>query len=245
METKDIKKIYNSIVPEKHKGNYEYNRWFKNPILRAGYDMTRRSIEYHLFPANGLKIKNYLELGPGAGTWTKLFAEKYPDAILDIVDISKEMLKISKKELQQYRNINFFEADFLEFQPIKKYDFFFSSRAVEYFPRKSVLIEKICGLMEPCAKGFIITKTPKYLRKRLLRQSTSDFHRGQIHPNQMGKMLARNGCRNIEIYPAVMSIPVLRSPLLNKLAHKMFYKHRLNFISKFFAESYCVKFKKI
>jgi len=47
MENEEIKKIYNNLVGEKLRGDYEYNRWFKDELSRAGYDMTRQAVERH------------------------------------------------------------------------------------------------------------------------------------------------------------------------------------------------------
>lgn len=244
METSEIKDIYNKIIKEKYKGDYEYNRWFKTSFLKAGYDMARRSIEFHLFENDRLKFKNYLELGPGAGTWTKLFLERYNQVSFDLVDISQEMLEIAKRSLSQYKNIRFFETDFLKFSPEKKYDFFFSSRAIEYFSDKRKTIKYIASLLQKGGQGFIITKTPQYLRNKILGRKISEIHKGQISPEALKEMLEKNDFGDIEIYPVAMIFPILKSVFLNKLFHRIFYKHQLNFVSEFFSESYCVKFTK-
>lgn len=245
METDEIKTVYNKIVKDKHQGEYEYNRWFKTPILKAGYDMTRRSIEYHLLSDSGASFHNYLELGSGAGTWTKLFAEKYNNACFDLVDISSEMLGIAKNALVKYRNVNFFESDFLEFNPEKNYDFFFSSRAIEYFPDKNLLAEKIVNLLKDGGRGFIITKTPKYLRRKILGKKTSAFHENQIDPRKLGRVLKEKGCGEIEIFPVTVSFPLFGSVCVNMFLYKIFCKYHLNFVSRFFSESYCIKFKRL
>ncbi len=244
MESENIKKIYNQKIKEKYKKDYEYNRWFKNKIKKAGYDMTLRSIKYHLF-RNTTPVNNYLELGPGAGTWTKLFIEKYSNADFDLVDISGEMLKLAKNNLDKYRaNINYSEKDFLGFELNKKYDFFFSCRTLEYLPDKQLAVKKIAQLMQSGARGFIITKTPKYLRTKILGRKIPKLHQGQISPRKLKKLLKKSGIKDIRIYPATMSCPLLHSPKINRLLHKLFYKRRLNLISKFFSESYCIKFIK-
>lgn len=245
MEPKKIKEVYNKKIKEKYKGDYEQGRWFANSLSRTGYEMTLESIKYHLLK-NDYPVKNFLELGPGTGTWTRLFINKYSEANFDLVDISSEMLNLAKNSLSKYHaNINYFEKDFLLFKSRKKYDLFFSCRALEYLSDKELAVQKIAELLQSGGQGFIITKTPKYLRAKLLGRKISELHRGQILPRKLKKLLKKAGFKNLEIYPATMIFPLLRSAKINKLLHKIFYKHKLNCISKFFAESYCVKFTKL
>lgn len=245
LESNKVKEIYNQKIKEDYRGDYEQRRWFANDLLRAGYEMTYQSIKHHLLQ-NNLSIENYLELGPGAGTWTKLFIEKNPQANFDLVDISSEMLKLAKDNLNQYQgaNIDYFEKNFLEFESNKKYDLFFSCRAIEYISDKDKAIAKIAKLLKNGATGLIITKTPKYLRNKILGRKISELHQGQILPRKLKKLLKYAGFKELKIYPVTMSFPLLRSAKINKTLHKIFFKHKLNFISQFFTESYCVKFQK-
>lgn len=243
MKTEDVKKIYNSAVKEKFKSDYEYNRWFKNEILKAGYEMEKKFLEYHL--PNGDSLRECLELGPGPGTWTKILADKYSGAHIDLVDISEEMLKLAKKSLAEFKEVGFFESDFLRFSADKKYDFFFSSRAIEYFPDKAELARKIAGILKSGGEGFIITKTAKYFINKILRRKISNLHKGQISPKYLKRLLLQNGFKDIRLYPAGMSFPFIKSPKINKLLFRIFHKQRLNFVSKFFSESYCAKFIKV
>ncbi|MBI4836918.1 MAG: methyltransferase domain-containing protein [Candidatus Portnoybacteria bacterium] len=275
-------------------GDYERRRWFSDALREAGYQMTKESIHYHLLERG--PFYDCLELGPGAGTWTKLFLEKYPDANFDLVDISGEMLKLAKKNLDKFinplchseaigrrisssmrsfapqfcgaqddsgegnrddkgdtqddkrgvkfGNVRYFETDFLDFKPDKQYDLFFSSRALEYISDKKEAVLKVAGLLKSGGRGFIITKTPKYLRAKLLGREIPELHQGQIAPRKLKQLLSETGFKNIEIYPVAMSLPLLKSSKLNRLLFRIFYKFRLNFLSQFFAESYCVKFEK-
>ena len=244
MKSGAVKEIYNKKVKEKYSGDYESKRWFGSSLARAGYEMTLESIKYHL-PENAFSIKNYLESGPGAGTWTKLFIEQNPQANFDLVDISSEMLKLTKKNLSGHKaNINYFEKDFLEFEPKKKYDFFFSCRTFEYLPDKELAVKKVADLLMSGGWGFVITKTPKYLRSKILGRKIAELHRGQISPRKLKKLLKKAGFKNLEFYPVTMSFPLLRSAKTNKLLHKILFKNKLIFLSKFFSESYCVKFVK-
>lgn len=241
MQTQEIKEVYNEIIPNQYKGDYEYNRWFSSPIQKSGYDMTKKSIEQHIIKEKNLTVDRLLELGPGAGTWTKLLRKKFINTKFDLVDISKEMLNLSKKTLGE-DNIEYFEIDFLEYSSDKKYDFFFSSRVIEYFPDKKFLFDNIYNLLADKASGFIITKTPKYARYKILGRQVPAMHRTQISPGDLVTLMKTRGFKDIELYPVTMVFP--RSILISKIMYRLFYSIKLNFFSQFFAESYCVKFKK-
>lgn len=291
MKSESVREIYNQQAQTKFGGDYEYRRWFSDELKKAGYQMTRESICYHFLGGN--LFYDCLELGPGAGTWTKLFLEKYPEAEFDLVDISSEMLKLAKENLDKFinslchsegdspknlagkdsnellmgsfataqddgekkaqddkrsvkfGNVRYFEADFLDFKPDKQYDLFFSSRAIEYITDKKAAVSKAAGLLKSGGKGFIITKTPKYFRAKLLGREIPKLHQGQIAPRKLEQLLSEAGFKNIEIYPATMSFPLFKSPKLNRMLFKLFYKFRLNFLSQFFSESYCAKFEKL
>ncbi|MBI4709151.1 MAG: class I SAM-dependent methyltransferase [Candidatus Portnoybacteria bacterium] len=243
MDTSEIKDIYNRKVKGKFQGDYEHRRWFASDILKAGYEMTLKSLRYHLLEKSPV-FQDFLELGPGAGTWTKLFLEKQPQANFDLVDISSEMLALAKENLSFHQNIKYFEADFLGFEGSKKYDLFFSSRVIEYFSNKEALIKKIQYFLKDEGEGFIITKTPKYWRSKLTGKEIDNIHQGQIAPATLGVLLKKNNFSNTEFYPVTMVFPFFGSTKLNKWLHRIFYKKRLNFLSRFFSESYCVKFSK-
>jgi len=234
--------IYNCKVRQSG-GQYEQQRWFKNPVVRAGYEMTAWSIKRHL-SGSDLQFKHCLEVGPGPGTWTKLLLNKNPEADYDLVDISSEMLNLAKQNIGDIPNVKYFLNDFMEFSSGKKYDLFFSSRAIEYFKDKEGAINKIYSLMQPDSSGLIITKTPHYLRAKVSGRKIRDIHLGQIKPSEMRTILMQTGFRNVEIYPATATLPLLRSSYLNKLVFSVFRNFKLNFISQFFSESYIVKFKK-
>ena len=241
MENEQVRNIYNKKIKDEYKREYEYNRWFKDAIRKAGYDMTLDTIKKHVVNEN---FHRCLELGPGHGTWTSVIIESKPDIKMDLVDISKEMLELVRERFKNRNNLKFFESDFLDFDSQDKYDYFFSSRALEYIDDKEKAVKKIMGLLNENGKGFIITKTPKYLRNKILRKKISDFHKGQIEPAELVKLLNKNGVESIEIYPVAMSFPILKSVKVNMFLFNLFSKINLNIISKFFTESYCIKFSK-
>lgn len=238
----EVREEYNRTVGEKYKGAYEYNRWFVAPLKKAGYDMTRQALAYHLL--NNTSFSDCLELGPGAGTWTKLLIEAFPNARYDLVDISSAMLKAARQALPEDANVRIFESNFLEFLPEKKYNLFFSSRVLEYIPDKQKATQKITELLKSDGKGYLVTKMPHYKRDKLLGKKISKLHTGQITPKELKNLLQAQELQDISFYPVTVSVPLLRLPLLNLFLHRIVYRRRLNWFSSFFCESYTVKFRK-
>ncbi|OHA83046.1 MAG: hypothetical protein A2408_02590 [Candidatus Yonathbacteria bacterium RIFOXYC1_FULL_52_10] len=244
MNPEDVRIRYNVSVADKRGGDYEHKRWFSSAVARAGFFMTKITIERHA-ALSGKHIEHYLELGPGPGTWTKLFLERDKASAYDLVDISSEMLGLAQENLSAYSgNVHFFEKNFLEFNEAGPYNFFFSSRALEYFPDKEVLVKKIAALLVSGGEGFVITKTPKYAINKLIGRKTSDFHSGQVDPKALTGLFEAHGCTVVGVYPVTFNFPLFRAAPLNRALFAIFSCLPLNPISQFFSESYAIKFIK-
>ena len=245
MSNTDIKNWYNAVIPKRDaEGAYEYDRWFKNPIQRAGYEMTKQAIVRRVFDDDSLNPVRILELGPGAGTWTKLLVGHFPDAYIDLLDISKEMLGRARQALGDKERVRYIESDILRWELEGKYDYFFSSRVLEYIDDKEKLCRKIFSALEEEGRGFLITKMPHYKRERFLGREMSEFHEGQIAPGALRDALLAAGFIDVDCYPVTTSIPFLHSARANMFFGKLFAKWPLGPVSVFFAESYCVLFRK-
>ena len=244
MPNSDIRKFYNESMPKKFGDNYEYNRWFRTPLLHAGYRMTRDVIEEHIINDASINPSRVLELGPGAGTWTKMLLERFPKATLHLLDISREMLDRAKKALPYGRDITYTESDIQAWKPDGQYDLFFSSRVLEYVDDKQLMLEKIKNALAPAGVGFIITKMPHDERDRFFGRSKPEIHRGQISPVALKELLQRNGFIDVELYPVTMSVPVLHFGWLNMTFRKFFSGKALGPIGMLFSESYAVLFRK-
>lgn len=244
MANKDAKTFYNNVMPEKFGSNYEHDRWFKNPIQETGYKLTRDAITRHVLKDDSLNPVRILELGPGAGTWTKLLIKHFLDAYFDLLDISKEMLARAKQVLGHEERVRYIESDILLWAPEGKYDYFFSSRVLEYIDDKKKFCKKIFSALEPGGRGFLITKMPHYERERFLGRRSSEFHKGQIAPVALRGELLAAGFIDVDCYPVTISIPLLHSARINLAVGKFFARFTLGPVSMFFAESYCVLFRK-
>jgi len=244
MENEFVKAFYNETMPEKFGDDYEHERWFRDPIQRAGYELTKKAITRHVLSDDSLNPVRILELGPGAGTWTKLLLARFPDAYVDLLDISKEMLARAERMIGRKERVHSIESDVLTWKPEGKYDYFFSSRVVEYIDDKKQFCKKIFGALEAGGRGFLITKMPHYERERFFGRRTSQFHEGQIAPGALRDQLLAAGFIDVDCYPVTTSIPLLHSALANIFFGKLFARWALGPISMFFAESYGVLFRK-
>ena len=80
MQNDSVKKFYNETMPGKFGDDYEHHRWFRDPIQKAGFYLTLRAIGRHVLSDERLDPVRILELGPGAGTWTKFLVKRFPNA---------------------------------------------------------------------------------------------------------------------------------------------------------------------
>jgi SAM-dependent methyltransferase len=244
MQNSSVKSFYNDVMPGKFGDDYEYQRWFHDALSRAGYSLTKEAIERHVLKDDSLDPSRILELGPGAGTWTKLLVTRFSDAYIDLLDISKEMLERATHALGKNEHVRTFESDVLEWEPTGTYDFFFSSRVLEYIDDKEKFCAKVFSLLVPGGRGFLITKMPHYARERLLGKVSSELHKGQISPLYLREMLKSAGFIDVDCYPVTVSVPIFHSPKLNLAFGRLLAPFRVGFLAGIFAESYCVVFRK-
>lgn len=243
MHRDDARAHYDAQMPQKFGDDYEYRRWHETPIKEAGYQATRAAIERHVLSAADIRPKRVLEIGPGAGTWSKLLLERYPDASFDLVDISEQMIARSRAALGSPANVTYHLCDIFEYDA-PPYDLLFSSRMLEYVPEKAEFAERLAGLLAPGAQGFLITKMPHYRRAALTGRQFSAFHQGQIAPEELAKHLTRAGLEIVGIYPVTVSVPGVPIAALNAAVAKQVSGSMLGPISGSLAESYAIKVAK-
>jgi len=243
MNNKKIKEFYNKQIVKKYRNDYEFNRWFKTSRLTLDYFMTYKSIRHHL---STLNYNDCLEFGPGPGTWTKLLYRHNPEANFDLIDISEEMKKQFKLEMRSQHNIDYKLVDIIEYETDRKYDLFFSSRAIEYLENKELFFKKIFSFFKKNSQGLIITKNPKYglLRKK---ENLRWQHRGQIDIEFFKDELKKIGFENIKVYPVIIRIPIIDkfTDYFSRLIFEKMYKKEISKYFLFLIESYIIKFDKL
>lgn len=224
------------------RNDYEYNRWFKTPLLKAQYKMTERYIKEKIIP-HLPNSGNFIEVGPGGGIWTKFFVEARPEVNFDLVDISETMLKQAKEKLAN-KKINYIASDFTEFYPLRQYDFFFSCRAIEYIPDKEAAISKVSSLLKNGGRGIIITKMPHYKRSEMLGRKMPELHKNQIKPAQLKAYLEKNGLIVKNVRAVTVYFPLLGLAAINTALGKILSGRKLNPVISLFTESYAIEFSK-
>jgi ubiquinone/menaquinone biosynthesis C-methylase UbiE len=239
----DPKSFYNHIMPDKYGSDYESARWRANHFLSAQYQMMIDVLSRLVTP-NVRQARSVLEVGPGPGTWTKILLEANAEAKYTLVDISKEMLGQAQEGLSDRSNVLFVESDLLAFESSKKFDFFFSSRAIEYMPDKHTVCAKISSLLAPGAHGAIITKMPKPFFDRLRGRATSELHGAQVGPMAFIGFLRENSLVVEKTRIATATVPLLNSAFLNNATYRLLKHIPLFFPLSLFAESYIVTFHK-
>jgi ubiquinone/menaquinone biosynthesis C-methylase UbiE len=242
MNHPDPKTFYNEKMPGKLGTDYEEARWHSNDFLEAQYEMMLEAMRDSVLPHMYGK-KRILEVGPGQGTWTKLLLKAAPNANFTLVDISAEMLSRAKNNLPSGHTISFLESDFLAFSQ-GTYDFFFSSRAIEYMPNKAGAVAKIGNLLEKGGIAVVITKMPKPFLTKLSGREVSSLHSGQIFPQELIRLFQSNGFRLKRLRLATATLPGFNSAILNRVVYKILSKIPLLSPLSLFAESYIVVFEK-
>lgn len=234
--------FYKSLSPDQTKGDYQKTRWDTN-MGRAHFETTQKSIVTHAFPL-ARTMRRYLELGPGPGTWTKLFVETHPDASLTLVDISEEMLGQAKRELNS-DTIEYVLSDFREYEGhTGAVDFFFSSRAIEYIEDKSMVAGKVSSLLKEGGKGFIITKCGHPVRDSLRGRKLPERHAHQTTPRAFIRELQKAGLKVTSFGIAAVTVPLVHNPALNTLVWKIAQFLPAALQPYVFAESFWVAFEK-
>lgn len=239
LETQGVQEKYNS----EDRTAYEEGRWASSPVARAGFTLTKEAIERSLLPHIG-GVKEYLELGPGPGTWTKVIRPTIPSANMHLVDISSAMLASAKKNIGEDPAFTFTESDFLAWSPAKEYDLFFSSRAIEYFPDKRPPIMTISKALRKGGEAFLITKLPHYGRMKLLGKKAGAFHEGMVTPRTLAAHFTEAGMDVLDIRPVFVVVPGLRSAFLDLLATRVLRLFPWNPLTASITESYLIRAKK-
>lgn len=97
-------------------------------------------------------VKNILDVGAGTGLMSAFFHEKYTNAKITLIDISRDMLKKAEDRFQGKENINFLNEDFATVDlPENHYDLVVSGLAIHHLPNKlkQQLFSKIAKTLTP------------------------------------------------------------------------------------------------
>ncbi len=92
-----------------------------------------------------------LDLGAGTGLFSEFVTQKYPNAKITLVDLSRKMLDVAKKRFSSNKNIDIIQQDFTTFKGEKLYDAIISSLAIHHLEDKAKdeLYNTIFSLLKP------------------------------------------------------------------------------------------------
>ena len=114
----------------------------------------------------GLNSKSrVLEIGCGNGSLTKLIAPKVKSGKITALDISSESINTAKRNLSQYKNIDFVIGDVSQVNISEQYDLILLSDVLEHIRLEfhDSLFQKISELLDSNGIVFINIPEPKFL----------------------------------------------------------------------------------
>jgi trans-aconitate 2-methyltransferase len=112
------------------------------------------------------------DLGCGPGNSTALLRARWPDAEIDAIDCSPEMLKDARESGVSAR---FLEADIARWTPQAPYDLLFSNAALQWVPGHETLLPRLFSFVRP--GGALAVQVPRNFDEfchRLIREAVAD-----------------------------------------------------------------------
>ena len=109
-----------------------------------------------------------LELGAGTGQLTRLLTERFPDVLIDAVDVAEKMVEHSRKKFARFPQINWIVADAQSYQGDSAYPLIVSSSALHWVADLRAACENIFNGLEPggtFALGMMLQGTLKELHE--------------------------------------------------------------------------------
>ena len=109
--------------------------------IAGNYDSQRKSLipcfdEFYKVVIDLAEIKhnveNILDLGAGTGLLSDFLLKKYPDVNFTLIDVSEEMLNISRTRFQKIDKINYINADYINYDFGKQYDIIVSALSIHH-----------------------------------------------------------------------------------------------------------------
>lgn len=148
------------------------------------------------------EFDSVLDAGCGHGHYSFYLARKYPNVIIDSVDIDEDIIDENKYIQNQLKtvNINFFQCDLLKLSEYNKYDFAYSIDVLEHIKDDEKVIENICNALKK--RGYLLIHTPQKSRKKYLGHSWKEIFPDHVREgytiDEISQLLERTGFDIIE-----------------------------------------------
>lgn len=110
------------------------------------------------FKAYILITKKYLEIGGGHGLFTQEAVNDLLNADIDVVDISKSSIELSKQFVEG-GDVNYYLKDVFEYNSQSLYDFIVMGEVLEHVEDPIALLKKLNSLLNENGRVFITTPT--------------------------------------------------------------------------------------
>lgn len=109
-----------------------------------------------------------LELGPGTGQLTRLLTERFPEVLIDAVDVAEKMIEHSRVTFRKYPQINWMVGDAQTWRGSSDYPLIVSSSALHWVSDLQKTFDNIFQCLEPggCfSLGMMLKGTLKELHE--------------------------------------------------------------------------------
>jgi len=145
--------------------------WDPKTYLSFGAERTRPAAE--LLSRVPIKTASRVaDLGCGPGNSTALLRARWPEAEIDAIDSSVEMLKEARAS---GLDAHLIEADIARWEPESPYDVIYSNAALQWLGNHDALFPRLLTFLRP--GGVLAVQVPRNsdeLCDRIIRQATSD-----------------------------------------------------------------------
>ena len=145
--------------------------WDPKTYLAFGAERTRPAADL-LARVPLVVAKRVADLGCGPGNSTALLRARFPDAEIDGIDVSPEMLRDASKAGIDAR---FIEADIAAWTPDAPYDVIYSNAALQWLGTHETLLPRLLSFVAP--GGVLAVQVPRNFEERchvLIREAVAD-----------------------------------------------------------------------
>lgn len=113
-----------------------------------------------LSAVRALSPARVVDLGCGPGNSTELLAERYPDARIEGIDSSADMVEKARKRLP---DLQFELADIARWEPAERYDVILSNAVLHWLPDHAALLPRLVRYLAP--GGSLAVQMPDNLEE--------------------------------------------------------------------------------